>query len=367
MDFVRIRLASALLLTLLASPVPIPAQQAAREVERLERDLVAAIGRGDLATYDRIVADDYVAFEASGKTSPKAEIVASYRSGARKYTDLTIFDVEARVFGDTAVVTAKTKGFRREGDRDVPNRVRYIRVYAKRKGEWRAVAQMAAPLPPDEAPKASTPRNGAAERPGLVLLSLVPEDPAARQKREQIEAHEKEMAAVWVTTDRRVVEGCTKLGGVGIHDDNSLDLVRRNAAQRGADVIRLRELKEDAIWGDIYRCAEWDPLNLPTPTPTPTDQQRASKKSFEAMKARVRVIGDPSLVSECEKVGGRPANLLDDGEDLLRGSAVASRANVLVLRRFEGAQILGEFFRCSPAQIEALPSPTPGSRPTPTP
>ena len=53
------------------------------EVEALERQLVAAIGSGDLATYDRIVADDYVAFEASGKTTPKKDIMESYRSGAR--------------------------------------------------------------------------------------------------------------------------------------------------------------------------------------------------------------------------------------------------------------------------------------------
>ena len=149
MSLFRPRLAPLLFIAALAVPVPAPAADTAREVEQLERDLVAAIGRGDLATYDRIVADDYVAFEASGKTSPKAEIMASYRSGARKYTNLTIFDVEGRVFGDTAVVTAKTNGFRREGGRDVPNRVRYIRVYAKRNGQWRAVAQMAAPIPPD--------------------------------------------------------------------------------------------------------------------------------------------------------------------------------------------------------------------------
>src|SRR5262249_44266983 len=117
----------------------------------LEKELVAAIAKGDLATYDRIVADDYVAFEASGKTTPKAEVVASYRSGARRYTNLEIFDVEERIFGDTAVVSAKTKGLRKEGDRDVPNRVRYIRVYAKRDGRWRAVAQMAATMPESSA------------------------------------------------------------------------------------------------------------------------------------------------------------------------------------------------------------------------
>ena len=144
---------SAVVLVALLSAAAAPAQDTARSVEQIERDLVAAIGRGDLATYDRIVADDYVAFEASGKTSPKAEILASYRSGARKYTNLEIFDVEGRIFGDTAVVTAKTKGFRKEGDRDVPNRVRYIRVYARRDGKWRAVAQMAAPVPTDEPAK----------------------------------------------------------------------------------------------------------------------------------------------------------------------------------------------------------------------
>ena len=144
---------SAVVLVALLSAAAAPAQDTARSVEQIERDLVAAIGRGDLATYDRIVADDYVAFEASGKTSPKAEILASYRSGARKYTNLEIFDVEGRIFGDTAVVTAKTKGFRKEGDRDVPNRVRYIRVYAKRDGKWRAVAQMAAQVPTNEPAK----------------------------------------------------------------------------------------------------------------------------------------------------------------------------------------------------------------------
>ena len=124
-----------------------PPGESAREVENLERELVAAIARGDMAAYDRIVADDYVVFDASGKEISKAEVMASYRSGERRYTGLEIFDVKGHVFGDAAVVSARTKGLRREGDRDVPNRVRYVRVYARRDGRWRAVSQMAAPVP----------------------------------------------------------------------------------------------------------------------------------------------------------------------------------------------------------------------------
>ena len=119
-----------------------------REVEALERQLVEAISKKDLATYDRIVADDYVVFDASGKTITKAEVMASYRDGTRGYTNLEIFDVRTHVFGDTAVVSARTKGLRREGGRDVPNDNRYLRVFARRDGRWRAVTQVSAPAPP---------------------------------------------------------------------------------------------------------------------------------------------------------------------------------------------------------------------------
>ena len=146
----RARLRSSLILPALLCAMPAVAagpKDAVAEVERLERELVAAIAAKDLAAYDRIVADDYVAFDISGKANTKAEILAGYRSGARAYTNLSIFDVQGRVFGDTAVVSARTRGFRREGDHDVPNNVQYIRVYARRDGRWRAVAQKSAPLP----------------------------------------------------------------------------------------------------------------------------------------------------------------------------------------------------------------------------
>lgn len=119
-----------------------------REVESLERQLVEAISKKDLATYDKIVADDYIVVEASGKDLTKAEIMASYRDGTRGYTNLEIYDVRTHVFGDTAVVSARTKGLRHEDGKDVVNDNRYIRVFARRDGRWRAVTQMSAPARP---------------------------------------------------------------------------------------------------------------------------------------------------------------------------------------------------------------------------
>jgi len=136
----------------LPSPAASPPKDGSEEVERLERELVAAIAKKDLATYDRIVADDYVVFDSTGKQLTKPEIMASYRSGSRGYSGLEIYDVSGHVFGDTAVVSARTKGFRIDDGREVPNRVRYIRVFARRAGRWQAVTQMSAPVenPPDE-------------------------------------------------------------------------------------------------------------------------------------------------------------------------------------------------------------------------
>jgi ketosteroid isomerase-like protein len=125
-----------------------PASAAAAEVERVERELVAAIAKGDLAAYDRIVADDYVAYTVTGQEVTKPEIMASYREGTRKYMSLSISDVKVRVFGETAILSARTTGTRiEEGSTPVPNVVRYFRVFTRRAGAWRAVMQMVTPLP----------------------------------------------------------------------------------------------------------------------------------------------------------------------------------------------------------------------------
>ena len=150
MRLIRRFAAAALSALLLASSGSLAAAEtstaAAADVERLERELVAAIAKTDLAAYDRIVADDYVVFDASGREITKAEVMKSYRDGSRKYTNLEIYDVHGRVFGDAAVVSARTRGLRRENGQDVPNLVRYVRVYSRRGGTWRAVSQMSAPL-----------------------------------------------------------------------------------------------------------------------------------------------------------------------------------------------------------------------------
>ncbi|MFI4944762.1 MAG: alpha/beta fold hydrolase [Burkholderiales bacterium] len=135
------------LVSFLAAPPVGRITDAAEEVRRLERELVAAIGSRDLAAYDRLVDDAYVALRGTGDQT-KAQVMETYRAGRLAYRGLDIADVEVRLLGETAVVSARTLGTRVEQGRETPNRVRYLRVWAKRDGAWRAVLQMAVPLPP---------------------------------------------------------------------------------------------------------------------------------------------------------------------------------------------------------------------------
>ncbi len=118
---------------------------AAAEIERLEQQLITAIEAKDFATYQRLVAEDYIAIGANGETT-RAQAMASYRSGALSLPGLKIGEIHVHVYGDTATINARTFGDRVEQGKTVPNRVRYMRVWMKRQGQWRAIAQMARPL-----------------------------------------------------------------------------------------------------------------------------------------------------------------------------------------------------------------------------
>lgn len=204
----------------------------------------------------------------------------------------------------------------------------------------------------------------------LMMFSvLVPESPARGAERKIREQREKELAGVWVTTDRRVVAGCERLGEVSISDDNDLDHIRRIAAGRGADVIRLQSVRDDFIAAEMFRCADWDPSNLPTPTPTPTEQKIRRDLEIARMKSRIQVTRNLDLVAACEKRGEGVVDLRDGGEDLLRGNAVGSRSNVLLLQPVRDPRLFAVFYRCPSKELEAIAAsatPTPTATLTPT-
>ena len=111
-----------------------------QSIKATTEQLRQAALKGDVATLDKLLADDYIAISIFGGTSSKAEVLERFKSGKLKYDAIEISDMKVRVYGDTALVntTANLKGH--FGDTDLSGQYRSVRVWVKRKGQWQSVS-----------------------------------------------------------------------------------------------------------------------------------------------------------------------------------------------------------------------------------
>lgn len=78
-----------------------------KTVAALDTQYQAAVKANDSALMDRILADDFVLIGSSGKTFTKADLLQEARGGEYVYEHQEDTEQTVRVWGDTAVVTAK--------------------------------------------------------------------------------------------------------------------------------------------------------------------------------------------------------------------------------------------------------------------
>lgn len=102
----------------------------------------AAVKR-DVATFDRIYADDLTDVAPDGTMSTKAQDVEDLKSGTFAVESAMQSDLKPRVYGEAAVVTGITdlKGTYK-GD-DISGQYRFTDTYIKRNGQWKLVATQA--------------------------------------------------------------------------------------------------------------------------------------------------------------------------------------------------------------------------------
>ncbi|MGB6877140.1 MAG: nuclear transport factor 2 family protein [Candidatus Acidiferrales bacterium] len=78
-----------------------------KTVAALDTEFQAAVKKNDAATIARLLADDFVLVVGSGKTYTKADLLADARGGHSVYEHQEDTEQTVRVWGNTAVVTAK--------------------------------------------------------------------------------------------------------------------------------------------------------------------------------------------------------------------------------------------------------------------
>jgi ketosteroid isomerase-like protein len=120
--------------------------KAEKELLQLERDWTQASLKGDATALGKILGDDWVGQGPAG-TMTKAQVLAELKSGDNKTDSITLGDMKARVYGDTAVVTGSDDEKSSYKGKDTSGHYTWTDVFVKRKGHWEAVASQGTLMP----------------------------------------------------------------------------------------------------------------------------------------------------------------------------------------------------------------------------
>ncbi len=143
-----------------AREIPITSSTAATDDATDERKIVAALDteyqeavkRNEAGTMDRILSDDFILVTSSGKTYTKSELLDEAKSGRMVYEHQEDTDKTVRLWGDTAVVTAKLWEKGTEGGKPFEYKLWFSDVYRRTPVGWRYVFAQSAYRPGDSIP-----------------------------------------------------------------------------------------------------------------------------------------------------------------------------------------------------------------------
>jgi len=118
-------------------------QETIRQIVDMERQAKEASLHRDADFSARTLADDYVAITPLGQVTTKQEAVSARRSGQLRYESMNVTDMVVRLYGDTAVVTARADVKGHQLGEDFSGPYRYTRIWVRRNGHWQTVSYQA--------------------------------------------------------------------------------------------------------------------------------------------------------------------------------------------------------------------------------
>jgi len=136
-------------LVLTAASITLGQKQSARRDQRrsveqvireLDQERIQAQIHADRVALDRIYADDFIGIGPSGTVRTKPQVLADFTSQDLKFQSITTAEVRIRVYGNTVVETGRSTMVGQDKGRVVPRDNRFTRVWVRRQGRWRIVA-----------------------------------------------------------------------------------------------------------------------------------------------------------------------------------------------------------------------------------
>lgn len=121
----------------------------ATRLRAIQQELAAAWIARDRRTIERLIAPDWQVTHVAGQRLTRPDVFRDmFESDANVMASMTVDEVDVRVFGDSAVVTGRTRA--QGAQAGVPYNVtlRFTDVFVRRGDQWQAVASHATLIAP---------------------------------------------------------------------------------------------------------------------------------------------------------------------------------------------------------------------------
>jgi hypothetical protein len=126
-----------------AAPVPLTGDDAKQVLAR-EQARTAALEHSDVATLERIMADDVTYIHASGKVDTKTSYLDAIRSGQLRYISWRPKTLHVRILGKSGAVVDGEYAVKVTDSRVQPTpfdiNIFILTVYERRNGQWQQIA-----------------------------------------------------------------------------------------------------------------------------------------------------------------------------------------------------------------------------------
>ena len=123
-----------------ATAQPAPSGSTEQTITQMEQDWGMAVVNKDVATYDHIVATEYMWSGPEGETANKAQNIDELKSGVYTCTSFHLDEVKVKAYSDTAVAFGLETEKSTYKGKDSSGQYRFTDVFVKRNGVWQAVA-----------------------------------------------------------------------------------------------------------------------------------------------------------------------------------------------------------------------------------
>jgi ketosteroid isomerase-like protein len=108
-----------------------------QKIDEFLEQWTAAEHGGDTAALDTLLTDDFIGVGPLGFTLPKAAWLGRYQSGSLAHDALELDEIQTRVHGDSAVVTARQNQRGTAQGHPIPEAARVTLALAEENGRWR--------------------------------------------------------------------------------------------------------------------------------------------------------------------------------------------------------------------------------------